>query len=256
MVRPSSFVRFYRKTAEDENDNLSRGTLNFDRVSEYLVMQLVYVEGQCARKTGGVYTINMKQHTSLLSDQVTEREIQVIMRELEKSMDIPGDVVEFGCYVGTTSVFLAKRLANTGKQLYLYDSFAGLPEKHAEDVSPAGEQFKAGELLATKKELIRNLKQAHVPIPVITKGWFDELQPHQVPGQVSFAFLDGDYYDSILTPLKLLWPKLAPGACVVVDDYANEALPGAARAVDEWCRSHGGLQVRVEASLAIFHKPA
>lgn len=195
-------------------------------------------------------------HRSLLSDQVTEREIQVILRELEASMSISGDVVEFGCYVGTTSVFLAQRLASTDKQLYVYDSFAGLPEKRTEDASPTGTQFKAGELLATKKELIRNLKQAHVPMPTIVKGWFDELEPYQVPSQVSFAFLDGDYYDSILAPLRLLWPKLAPGACIVVDDYANEALPGAARAVDEWCKSHEVSKVRVEASLAFFHKSA
>jgi hypothetical protein len=41
------------------------------------------------------------------------------------------------------------------------------------------------------------------------------------------------------------------GAIIVVDDYANEALPGVARAVDEWLRIHGG-KLRVEASLAII----
>ena len=66
----------------------------------------------------------------LLSDQVEWREIEVILRELRKTKDVCGDVVEFGCYVGTTSVFLARELEAwmSSKQLWLYDSFEGLPE--------------------------------------------------------------------------------------------------------------------------------
>lgn len=188
----------------------------------------------------------------LLSDQVSEREIRVILRELSRTTGVPGDVVEFGCYVGTTSVHVAEKLKVADKRLWLYDSFEGLPEKRVEDRSPAGEQFKAGELLATKKELIRNLKQATVPMPIIKKGWFSNLTADDVPSQISFAYLDGDYYDSILDPLRLIWSRLAPGAIVVVDDYANEALPGAAKAVEEWRRTHTISSFQVEASLAIM----
>lgn len=189
----------------------------------------------------------------LLSDQVDEREVTVVLRELERVLgaSVPGDVVEFGCYVGTTSVHLAKRLQKTARKLYLYDSFEGLPPKTTEDMSPAGEQFVTGELLATKKQLIKNLTQAHVPMPVITKGWFSDLTAKDVPQEIAFAFLDGDYYHSIKDPLKLIWPRLSPGAIVVVDDYANEALPGAARAVDEWLQAHTASRM-VEHSLAIL----
>lgn len=193
----------------------------------------------------------------LLSDQVDEREVAVVLRELERILaaGVPGDVTEFGCYVGTTSVHLAHRLQTTDRALWLYDSFEGLPPKTSEDVSPAGEQFVTGELLATKKQLIKNLTQAHVPMPRITKGWFSELTVRDIPQTISFAFLDGDYYHSIKDPLRLIWPLLSPGATVVVDDYANEALPGAARAVDEWLRTHTAT-LRVEHSLAILHLPA
>lgn len=193
----------------------------------------------------------------LLSDQVDEREVSVVLRELERVLasGVPGDVTEFGCYVGTTSVHIAKRLKDTGWTLWLYDSFEGLPPKTAEDRSPAGEQFVTGELLATKKQLIKNLTQAHVPMPKITKGWFSELTEQQVPEQIAFAFLDGDYYHSIKDPLKLIWPRLSPGAIVVVDDYANEALPGAAKAVDEWLIGHPAT-LKVEHSLAIIQLPS
>lgn len=196
---------------------------------------------------------NYLQAVTLLSDQVDKRELGVILSELQKTLDtVSGDVVEFGCYEGTTSVHLAHFLASTNKELYVYDSFAGLPAKTSKDSSPAGEQFREGELLATKKHLLMNFKKAHEPLPHITKAWFADVASRDVPNSISFAFLDGDYYDSILDPLKLIWPKLAPGAVVVVDDYANEALPGAARAVDEWLKTHPA-RLRVESSLAVIY---
>lgn len=191
--------------------------------------------------------------TTLLSDQITQRELAVILRELRRVLatGAPGDVVEFGCYVGTTSVHLADMLRGTQRQLYLYDSFEGLPPKVSQDASPAGLQFVEGELHATKKQLLRNLKQAAVPMPHITKGWFSDVRPADLPQTIAFAFLDGDYYHSILDPLQLIWPRLSSGAVVIVDDYQNEALPGAAKAVDEWLQTHSAGHFAVEASLAI-----
>ena len=90
-------------------------------------------------------------------------------------------------------------------------------------------------------------------MPKITKGWFCDLTKEQIPEKISFAFLDGDYYDSILDPLKLIWDNLSSGAIIVVDDYGNQALPGAEKAVRQWCNNKG-LKYKVEDSLAIFCK--
>ena len=195
----------------------------------------------------------------LLSDQMTEGELKVIQRELRATLQrgVAGDVTEFGCYVGTTSVILAEELAGQQplRTLYLYDSFSGLPEKTSEDISPAGEQFVAGELHASRQELERNIRPWRGKVPLrIHKGWFNEIPVHKLPQQIAFAFLDGDYYRSILDPLALIWSKLQPGACTIVDDYTNEALPGAAQAVHEWAQRYA-LRVRSEQSLAIFYKP-
>lgn len=200
------------------------------------------------------FSVHDIERDILLSDQVDRRELKRIVKECQLVItnSIPGDIVEFGCYVGTTSVYLAKLIKQTDRQLYLYDSFEGLPEKASKDESPAGLQFQRGELLATKKQLITNLKRANVNMPVIKKAWFSQLSSDDIPDQISFAFLDGDYYHSVLDPLALIWPKLTKGATVIVDDYVNEALPGAAKAVDEWMQRHDGT-LTVYASLAIIH---
>lgn len=193
----------------------------------------------------------------LLSDQVNEREIVIILRELDRviAKTIAGDVVEFGCYIGTTSVFLAEKLQNTGRRLWLYDSFEGLPDKTKQDTSAAGTHFKAGELRATRRLLEYNLRRFDRTSYTIKKAWFSEVTKNDIPDQISLAFLDGDYYESILTPLRLIWDALAPGGMAIVDDYDNPALPGAARAVHEWANSHS-LKLRHEHGLALFQKPS
>ena len=192
----------------------------------------------------------------LLSDQVNEREITVVLRELDSIMknNLPGDVVEFGCYVGTTSVFMLEKLRHSGRRLWLYDSFEGLPEKSPEDASSAGEQFKPGELRATRKQLEYNLRHFNNTSYVIKKSWFQDLTVDNIPSQIALAFLDGDYYQSIIDPLRLIWNNLTKGAVVIVDDYDNQALPGASRAVHAWAKTHG-LEVRHEQGLAILKKP-
>lgn len=191
----------------------------------------------------------------IISDQVDEYELLVILRELQEVLgkDIEGEVLEFGCYVGTTSLFFQRILIGSGRQLHVYDSFAGLPEKQAEDSSPIGDQFKTGVLKSSKKALITNFKSANLSLPVIHKSWFDQLSTQDIPGSVAFAFLDGDYYNSILTCLKLVWPKLSARAIIVVDDYQSSQLPGVSKAVDLWLKTHPAT-IKVEASLAIITK--
>lgn len=192
----------------------------------------------------------------ILSDQVDARELRVILLELERLLQsgVGGSVVELGCYIGTTSLFI-RRLLNeynyTG-EFHVYDSFAGLPPKSPQDQSVAGDQFVTGELLAPRKTFIENFKKAGLQLPRVHKGWFNELEQSDIPDAVCFAFFDGDYYESIKDSFRVVAPKCIAGATIVIDDYTSEALPGAAKAADEWAR-HKGKTIRPQASLGIIH---
>ena len=187
--------------------------------------------------------------------QVTKAETEIILELLEKSLDKDGDVVEFGCYRGDTSVLMKRLLErnNSEKILWLYDSFEGLPEKTREDASVAGDQFKAGELLVTKREVIEKFKRNGLRLPKIKKGFFENLNPEEdVPEKISFAFLDGDLYTSIKTSLKLVEKRMEKGGIIIVHDYNNPELPGSSRAVDEWLRAHPGKALEVKETLAVI----
>ena len=168
------------------------------------------------------------------NDQVSREETDKILAIAHESLTVEGDFVELGCYKGDTSLLLAEILVGTSKRLYIYDSFEGLPEKTEADASVVGENFQAGELFVSKREVKERFLRANLPVPVIKKAWFNELSEADLPEQISFAFLDGDFYESIRDSLKLVSGKMASGGKIIVHDYGTDALPGVTKAVDEW----------------------
>lgn len=174
----------------------------------------------------------------IISDQIKRPALQVVLGECERVLDqgTLGDLVEFGCYIGTTSLFIRRLLNEYGQSdkraFHVYDSFEGLPEKTTHDQSAAGIYFKGGELSVSKKQFLHEFQKANLQPPITHKGWFKDVQ--DVPEQIAFAFLDGDFYESILDSLKLVWPRMVEGGVICIDDYQRETLPGVERAVNDF----------------------
>ena len=190
-----------------------------------------------------------------VSSQETDEIIRLASEMLSESVE--GDLVELGCYRGDTSILLQKLLKTSNKlaekKLWIYDSFAGLPEKTREDSSSAGDSFRAGELYVSKREVVERFKRQNLPLPIIKKAFFSDLNSSSdLPNKISFAFLDGDLYDSIKTSLKLVVPKLSSNGIIIVHDYNNPELPGVSRAVDEFLRSNTTFSLSRRFSLAIL----
>ncbi len=195
----------------------------------------------------------------IISEQISQKRLQIILEQLTQCLinNTPGAVVEFGCYKGTTSLFLRRvlNLEDNGRELHVYDSFAGLPAKSIKDASVSGSNFKAGELKSSKKDLIHNFKKAGLKPPIIHKGWFSDLKDNEVPDLIAFAFLDSDFYDSILDSLNLVWPKIERGGVIIIDDYQTNNLPGVHRAVEDFFKQLGiALNIRHQQDLAIIIK--
>ena len=205
------------------------------------------------------------------NEQVSEVETEAILAVARECLAVPGDFVEMGCYRGDTSMLLAELLQENErrrdeqqgvdkenvKKLWLYDSFEGLPEKERVDESATGVNFERGALVASKRELKQRFLRSGMKVPKIVKGWFGELTDKDLPAEIALAFLDGDFYQSTIDGLKAIWPRLAVGGKMLVHDYANEALPGVAKAVEEFFQKLGEEpKIEVVESLAIVKKHA
>lgn len=171
----------------------------------------------------------------LISDQIDQKSLRVVLENLSKTINsnVIGDIVEFGCYIGTTSLFIRRTLDahEVNKEFHVYDSFEGLPDRTFLDGSTIGLQFKKGELKVTKMQFLNQFKKNNLRAPIVHKGWFNEFKESDVPDKISFAFLDGDFYESILASIRLVWPKLSNGGIVCVDDFRSNTLPGVEKAL-------------------------
>lgn len=163
---------------------------------------------------------------------VSKDQLRIIMSILETilRLDVEGDVVEFGCYVGESSKYLRMMIDHylSNKKLYVYDSFEGLPElsKYEE-----GTGWKSGTLKTTEQVLLSNFYNNGLKPPIITKGWFKDLNMQDIPEKICFAFLDGDFYNSIYDSLNLVWNNLSSGGVILLHDYDRNDLPGVKQAV-------------------------
>ena len=195
----------------------------------------------------------------VISDQITSEGLAVVQQELTRvcakySLEILlNSGVILGQLVYLSDAYLTINNNRICGLSHVYDSFEGLPSKNVQDVNAAGVDFQAGKLYATKKEFVKQFQTARLQLPIIHKGWFDELASKDIPTQLAFAFLDGDFYASIISSLRLVWPRMIPGSVLLIDDYQRETLPGVASAVQDFFQDKHIKQLRKQADIAIIN---
>jgi len=166
---------------------------------------------------------------------------------------IPGDLVECGVWRGGSCMLGALALMqrnDTARRIYLYDTFAGMAEPTDMDIRWDGEPQKAiwekkkrGESSAwceaTMEEVERNMNATGYPREniVFVKGKVEETIPDVLPAHVALLRLDTDWHESTRHELRHLFPRLATGGVLILDDYGY--FKGVAEATDTYFREHG-----------------
>jgi hypothetical protein len=179
-----------------------------------------------------------------------------ILNSLYNSLSLPGDICEFGVAQGLTSALMAYEILPTDKNIWLFDSFEGLPKPTEKDLLK-DDIFNLGSIeayegtMACKVDMVKDtLSEIEFPFnrAKVVPGFIEETinQPN-LPSQICFAYVDFDFYEPILIALNFLDRVLSPGGHVVVDDY-DWFSTGAKTAVDEFVAATGS---RYEFSLPI-----
>lgn len=89
-------------------------------------------------------------------------------------------------------------------------------------------------LNTTEDILIQNFEQNDLPIPIIHKDWFKNIPNYKIPEKICFAFLDGDFYDSIYDSLTKIYDKVVDGGVILFHDYLRPDLPGVDGAIRDF----------------------
>ena len=179
------------------------------------------------------------------------RRIKALINSVHYIVDnkIEGSIVECGVWKGGSIMAVAKTLMslnNFDRELYLFDTFEGITDPTDFDISVKNE--KGSEVIQKAKEKNDKLTLSIVPLDQVKKAVFstgypkenfhfikgkveDTLQK-QAPQKISLLRLDTDWYESTKNELIYLFPRLAKGGVLIIDDYGFWT--GSKKAVDEY----------------------
>ncbi len=163
--------------------------------------------------------------------------------------NVPGDMVECGVWRGGSSMMIAltlKALGDTSRDIYLYDTYAGMTRPESVDVrSQDGmEQISRWQAFerdgynewahASLDEVRANMRATGYPEDKLhfVEGEVETTIPAAAPEQISLLRLDTDWYRSTLHELNHLYPKLVRRGALIIDDYG--AYEGSRKATDEY----------------------
>lgn len=163
---------------------------------------------------------------------------------------IEGDFVECGVWRGGSAMMIAlalQRFGDTGRTIWLYDTFAGMTSPGARDVQTMS-GLRAADILADSPQTEEDpfwgiAPRASVEANLERTGYamgnfrLIEGDVHQTladhaPPRVALLRLDTDWYASTRHELETLYPRLARQGVLIVDDYGYWS--GAKEAVDEY----------------------
>jgi O-methyltransferase len=184
---------------------------------------------------------------------------------------IPGDIVECGVWRGGSMMLISYALqyfGDTSRQLYLYDTFAGMTEPDDIDISMDGERMKSVWLDAKNKNLAigHGGRVEYVKHNMLETGYPEEqmhfivgdvLQtiPAQIPSSIACLRLDTDWYKSTRHELEHLYDLIVPHGVLIIDDYGW--CKGARQATDEFIQNQSfrPMMHRVDETVRIIIKP-
>ncbi|MFA6393954.1 MAG: class I SAM-dependent methyltransferase [Patescibacteria group bacterium] len=188
-------------------------------------------------------------------------ELYEIAERIERQ-GLAGSFVECGVWKGGAAAVMAEivKKHKSKRDLWLFDSFVGLPEPSLADGDSAFRQYnknKGGCDISDVEEVLFGIIGINRNQVKITVGWFNETLPayKQSVGDISLLRLDCDWYESTKICLDILYDNVVPGGYVLIDDYST--WPGCRQAVDEFFKNK-----KIEADLvvgtdgaAFFQKP-
>ena len=192
------------------------------------------------------------KNLTYLSDAKLESIVDTC-RTIEQA-NVPGAFIEAGCALGGSTILIAS--LKSGKQpLFVYDVFGMIPPPTKEDTGDVHERYRTivegkstgigGDRYYGYEEdlygiVLENLRLFGIDCAAqkvtLVKGLLQETMT--IEEQVAFAHVDVDWYEPVRACLERIFPRLAVGGSIILDDYHDWG--GCRKAADEYLRTVSG----------------
>jgi hypothetical protein len=159
--------------------------------------------------------------------------------------NIEGPVVEIGCARGGTTITALRFLSRIGcrKEYYCLDTFGGFVDSQLETDHRLGLTERHDRFFSdNSRERVQSTLAAfdireHVHL---IQADICKVDPSELPDSISVALVDVDLRDPVYAALEKLYPRLADGGVMVVDDCkAGTAWVGADVGYRDFVTAHG-----------------
>jgi O-methyltransferase len=157
--------------------------------------------------------------------------------------EVEGDLIEAGTWRGGSAILMRATLDTLrarDRDVWLADSFQGFPGSgDGPVVDPDMEEMSMLEFLSIPVEEVKaSFERLGLGEGVrFVAGFFAQTMPRLRGKRWSLVRLDSDSYEATRDCLEALYPGLAKGGYLVVDDYG--AIEVCRRAVEDYRREHG-----------------
>ena len=132
-----------------------------------------------------------------------------------------GNLAEVGVYQGGSAKLICE--AKKEKNLYLLDTFIGLPEVTNDDTHFGEKHWHDNEFNNTSVESVKKLLSKYENVHVI-KGEFPESGKEIIEKSFCFVHLDVDLYKSTIDALKFFFPKMVQGGIILIHDFHSDGI--------------------------------
>lgn len=175
-----------------------------------------------------------------------------------QAMHIPGDFVECGVHGGLLSITVANYVdfASTDRNFWLFDTFSGVPVDQVDEADRAqaerlNSHHHGADIYEIAKRNFASFPNAH-----LVRGMLPGTLADATIDKVAYLSMDLNNAVAEHLVIEQLWPKLSPGAFVILDDYAFVGYESQYTMWNEFARAQGVEIMTLPTGQGLLAKPA
>jgi hypothetical protein len=194
-------------------------------------------------------------------DTRIEWRVHVALWVAAQAIRLEGDFVECGVHTGILSGAVMTWLdfaKHAGRRFYLFDTWQGVPpeqmseEEKRADVFDRNKKYQDGD--ATHAAVLR--KFSRWPNAVVVRGRVpDTLGAMADSKAVAYASIDMNVAAPEIAAIDFLWPRIARGGFILIDDYGWALHLAQKKAWDDFARKQGVMILALPTGQGLIAKP-
>lgn len=203
---------------------------------------------QSGQKFGGEYNVDVH----------VEWRVHTLLWAAGHATKLRGDFVECGVNTGLFSLAICEYLNfnSIDKNFYLFDTFCGIPEDQGlveETLKPSRIERMNRMYYECYEVAQRNFSD--FPRAVLVRGVVPDTLSTVPIDSVCYLSIDMNIVQPEIAAIEYFWPRLTPGAPVILDDYGWEEHIAQREAMDEFASKNGTSILALPTGQGLLIKP-